>query len=456
MSKENISILIVDDEEMIVDEFLFFLEQFGYNVSGLSDSKIANEKLKKEKYDIVITDLKMPDISGMELAKTIKQYNPETLIFIITGFATVDSVIEAIQQGVYDYIRKPFKFKEIKIAIERAVDQILLKRENKILNQKIQQMLSYITTLYDISSILYQITDFSMVLEMIVDTITEGLNISKSAVFLQDDNKDKYYIAKHNGLTPKFVEMCRITSDSVVNQKELSSTYATIIDNIDGLLNIDDISMEVDADIDNFILAPIKFHNKIMGYLAIFINTQDVLPLEDEVKLINIIATQVAPIFQRKYAVKSGESEQVKKLQPVIENIMDQYIINAEKINSSVSFVQGRIVNNLPEHEMKDINELHSLLNDIIVNEIDEKVVILWQNYDSFVLVIPDSNPAMMEIVVSNIKNKMEKKLVLKDDEPVFTIQYSSSSYPYDKMAPNKLLQLMSNKMFFSGHDLDD
>lgn len=106
-----------------------FLEQFGYNVQGFTDSKVAVEKIKKERYDIVVTDLKMPDVTGMDIAKTVKQYSPETLTFIITGFATVDSVIEAIQHGVYDYIRKPFKFKEIKIGIERAVEQILLKEK---------------------------------------------------------------------------------------------------------------------------------------------------------------------------------------------------------------------------------------------------------------------------------------------------------------------------------------
>ncbi len=457
MINENISILIVDDEEMIVDEFLFFLEQFGYNVQGLSDPKIAQEKLKKEKFDIVITDLKMPEVSGMEIAKTIRQYNSDTLIFIITGFATVDSVIEAIQQGIYDYIRKPFKFKEIKIAIERAVVQILLKRENKELNQKIQQMLSYITTLYDISSILYQITDFSMVLEMIIDTITEGLNISKSAIFLKVNNKDKFKISESNGLSDNFIEKCVLGSQSIINDTEISSIHPTIINNIQDSIILDDFEIEMDDRIVNIILAPIKYHNKIMGFLAIFLNSSEELLMEDELKLVNILATQVAPIFQKKYVIKSDGTDEIKKMQPIIENAMDQYISTAEKINSSVSFVQCRIINKLPDSAIDNINDLHSMVNNILIDEIEERIVIFWQNYDSFMLIIPDCNPAICEIVVTNFLHKLEKRIALNEDNsPVFTFDYASCSYPFEKYSSARMIELMSNKLFFNINNLKE
>lgn len=456
MGKEKINILIVDDEEMIVDEFLFFLEQFGYNVQGLTDSKVAQERLKKEKYDIIITDLKMPDVSGMDIAKTVRQYNPETLIFIITGFATVDSVIEAIQHGVYDYIRKPFKFKEIKIGIERAVEQILLKRENKILNQKIQQMLSYITTLYDISSILYQITDFGMVQEMIIDTITEGLNIPKSAIFLMEGNKNEFRIKKHHGLDRDFIQNCKLTSISVINDKEISDQHPTVISDVKDYIILDDKEIKMDESIDYFILTPIKFHNKILGYLSIFTHSEDLLPLEDELKLLNIIATQAAPIFQKKISIKSDDSEKIKKLQPIVESTMEQYIAAADKVNGSVSFILGRIENTFPKNQIKHVNEVYALLNDIIANEIEEKIIILWQDYDTFMLIIPDSNPASSEIIVSNIKSRFEKAVCLKDEAPVFTFYYSSTSHPYDKGTAEKLLEVMNNKMFFNQNEIEE
>ncbi len=456
MSKEKISILIIDDEEMIVDEFLFFLEQFGYDVKGLTDSKIAVEKLKKEKFDIVITDLKMPEVSGMDIAKTVKKYSPETLTFIITGFATVDSVIEAIQQGVYDYIRKPFKFKEIKIGIERAVEQILLKRENKMLNEKIQQMLSYITTLYDISSILYQITDFSMVQEMIIDTITEGLNIPKSAIFIKQGKTDKFKIEKYHGLDQQFIDACVFSSISVINDKEISKTQSTIFENINDYIILDDKEIKIKPDINYFILTPIKFQNSVMGYLSIFTHSENSLPLEDEQKLLNIIATQAAPIFQKKFSVKQSDNKNIKKLQPFTENTLDQYILEAKKINSTVSFVQCRLENNVPDYEIKNIQEIQDIINKIVTVDTEEKIIVLWQNYDSLILIIPNSNPATSEILISNIKTKFEQKLTLEDDTPAFSMDYAICSYPYDQGNGEKLLKQLNKKIFFNPKDVED
>ena len=456
MSKEKITILIVDDEEMIVDEFLFFLEQFGYNVQGFTDSKVAIEKIKKERFDIVVTDLKMPDVSGMDIAKTVKQYGPETLTFIITGFATVDSVIEAIQHGVYDYIRKPFKFKEIKIGIERAVEQILLKRENRILNQKIQQMLSYVTTLYDISSILYQITDFSMVQEMIIDTITEGLNITKSAIFIKESDKEEYHIQKHHGLNDKFIKDCFITNDSIINDKRISDIHSTIIENIQDSILLDDKEIKITDDIDFFILSPIKFHNMILGYIAIFSHSDESLPLEDEIKLLNIIATQAAPIFQKKYSLTSDDSDKVKKIQPIIENTMEQYISNAEKRSSSVSFIKGRIVKYKGFVDNIEIIDIRSKLNNVVTNEIDDKVVILWQNFDSFLMIIPDTNPASSEIILSNIKGIFEKSMSADDTMILFTIKYAGCSYPYEKGTAEELLGKIGSKLFIDLNTIED
>ncbi len=456
MAKEKISILIIDDEEMIVDEFLFFLEQFGYKVHGLTDSKVAMEKLKKEKFDIVITDLKMPDVSGMDIARTVKKYSPETLTFIITGFATVDSVIEAIQQGVYDYIRKPFKFKEIKIGIERAVNQILLRRENKILNSKIQQMLSYVTTLYDISSILYQITDIGMVLEMIIDTITEGLNIPKSAIFMKQGNKDEYKIQKSHGLSDDFINNCLLSSVSIINDRNISDTHPTIIDNFQGHITLDGQQVEITRDIDNFILTPIKFHNKILGYLAIFTHSEDSLPLEDELKLLNIIATQAAPIFQKKFSLKSDESENVKKMSPITENVIEQYITETEKVNSTVSLISGRIVKINKSDDTVSIAGIHNVLNNIINNELEEKIIILWENYDSFLLIIPNSNPATSEILVSNIKHKFEKAMTIQEEKPVFTFYYTGTSYPYEKGTPQQILETLNNRLFSELNQIEE
>src|SRR6056297_2523396 len=100
MNRKDINILLIDDEEIIVEELSNYLEHCGYNIKGLCDPKKAVEMIKSDNFDMVITDLRMPDVSGMEIVKLVKNENEDTLVLIITGYADTDSAIEAIQQGV--------------------------------------------------------------------------------------------------------------------------------------------------------------------------------------------------------------------------------------------------------------------------------------------------------------------------------------------------------------------
>jgi len=210
MKSDKMSVLIIDDEQTIVDQLSFFLTEYGFDVAGLSDSKKALEYINQKTYDIILTDLKMPVISVMDIFKAAKDKDADTKIVIMTGFATIDSAIEAIQYGVYDYIRKPFKYQEVQIILNRASEIICLKRKNVALNKKIQMMLSNITMLYDISTILYQVSDFTMVIEMILDTLAEGMKIEKAGIFLYDDSSDTFRIEKQIGLSDRFVEHFRV------------------------------------------------------------------------------------------------------------------------------------------------------------------------------------------------------------------------------------------------------
>ena len=129
MQLKKISILVIDDEHIIVDILTTYLQNNGFVVTGLTDPQEALKYIGKENYDIVLTDLMMPHISGMDIMKAVKQTGHDTEVIIFTGFASIDTAIEAIQYGVYDYIRKPIELKEIKVVIDRAAEKLFLRRE---------------------------------------------------------------------------------------------------------------------------------------------------------------------------------------------------------------------------------------------------------------------------------------------------------------------------------------
>jgi DNA-binding NtrC family response regulator len=123
------NILVIDDEKRMCDSIKVLLSNIGYEVDTAENGKIGIEKLSSKKFDLVITDLMMPELDGFAVMKHIKENCPGTLVIVITGYASVESAVRAIRSGAYDYILKPFDFEIIKISVERAWDKLKLEKE---------------------------------------------------------------------------------------------------------------------------------------------------------------------------------------------------------------------------------------------------------------------------------------------------------------------------------------
>src|ERR1700691_1269110 len=123
-------ILVVDDEESIREFLDIMLKKEGYDVTLAEDGKRAQECLKKKTFDMVISDLQMPNDTGIELLKYVKDMNPDIVFMIITAFGTTETAVEAMKLGAYDYITKPFKIDEVRILINNALKNKRLETEN--------------------------------------------------------------------------------------------------------------------------------------------------------------------------------------------------------------------------------------------------------------------------------------------------------------------------------------
>ena len=131
-------ILIVDDDKIIADILKDLLSDRERSVDVCYDGLASVECIQKNFYDLIIVDLVMPRVGGLDVLKYAKKINPDVIVIIITGYASIETAIMAIKEGAYDYIRKPCKLEEIKIVVENAVDKIKLNRENRELLKKLQ------------------------------------------------------------------------------------------------------------------------------------------------------------------------------------------------------------------------------------------------------------------------------------------------------------------------------
>jgi len=133
------TILIIDDEIDMLDNCSRILNNLGYRCITTSNSDNAIKTIKEKLPDLVITDLKMPGKNGLELLKEIKGGNPDRLVIIFTAFATIESAVEVVKCGAFDYLQKPFTAEQLRITVERALTHKRLTEENKNLKEQLHE-----------------------------------------------------------------------------------------------------------------------------------------------------------------------------------------------------------------------------------------------------------------------------------------------------------------------------
>jgi DNA-binding NtrC family response regulator len=140
MDNPGVSILIVDDEFSVRDSLYNWFKTEGYRADTAENGMEALKKLQESLWDIVLVDIKMPGMDGMELQKHIKKIDNTIVVIIITAYATVDTAVEAMKEGAYDYISKPVDPDKLSILIRNAVNQRRLMAENIQLRQKVEEL----------------------------------------------------------------------------------------------------------------------------------------------------------------------------------------------------------------------------------------------------------------------------------------------------------------------------
>ncbi len=137
---ENISLLIVDDEESVRDSLYNWFIEDGYAVKSAANAKEALSLLESEKFDIILADIKMPGMDGLEMHRRIKMLNSDAVVIVMTAFASVETAVQALKDGAYDYVTKPFDPDDLSHLIRNAANQVLLKSENEALKKRVTSL----------------------------------------------------------------------------------------------------------------------------------------------------------------------------------------------------------------------------------------------------------------------------------------------------------------------------
>ena len=137
---ENISILIVDDEESVRDSLHNWFIEDGFRVECAENAKEALSMLESQNFNIILADIKMPGMDGLEMHRRIKALNKDSIVIVMTAFASVDTAVQALKDGAYDYVTKPFDPDDLSHLIRNAARQIDLKTENEALKNRVSSL----------------------------------------------------------------------------------------------------------------------------------------------------------------------------------------------------------------------------------------------------------------------------------------------------------------------------
>ncbi|OGU30840.1 MAG: Fis family transcriptional regulator [Ignavibacteria bacterium GWA2_55_11] len=136
-------ILIVDDEQIIRESVVFVLQNEGFQVAEAANGRLALEMHRRQPFDIVITDIEMPEMRGTELLRQVRQETPETFVVIVTAFASVETAVTALREGASDYVLKPINFDDLLHRVKKLLEVRSLSLENAILRQELQRKFDF-------------------------------------------------------------------------------------------------------------------------------------------------------------------------------------------------------------------------------------------------------------------------------------------------------------------------
>jgi len=300
MQQDSTRILVVDDEKKMCESLQTLLSKVGYEVTTVEKSEEALKKIKKDHFDLVITDIKMPRVDGLDILKAARRKDEDALVILMTGYASLESAISAINQGAYDYLMKPIEFPELKLTIQRALekrragkDRIKLLNELKKKNLELKKKVAELDALYKAGMSLSTTEDLKVLLNKIVSLATKVIEAKSGSIMLIQRTENVLTIEAAIGLSPDIVKHTRL---------ELGSSIAGYVAQKGTPLIVEDIKKDPRFSrlrkkhyvTRSLLCVPLKVKDKILGVINLSDKKTDGPFTKNDLRLLTTFASQAA------------------------------------------------------------------------------------------------------------------------------------------------------------------
>ncbi|MDD5491507.1 MAG: diguanylate cyclase [bacterium] len=288
-------LLIVDDEKVIREMLEALLVREGYNVTTAENGAAGIDQIQKKFFNIAIVDIKLTDMSGMEVMKHVREAHPETVVLMVTAFATTETAIKALEAGVYDYIIKPFDINRIKMIIKRGLEEQRLTLENKELLSSLKIEKDKLESVLEIGKMMSSILDLRELIDFIVKKSTEVLKAEKGSLMLLDEATGQLIINGAIGLSEEVINKTKMKIGDKIAGFVIKYGEAMLVENIE----TDERTKRESRPHylgKSFISVPLIHKDKIHGVLSVTDKKDDGLKIftEDDLNYLSIIINYAA------------------------------------------------------------------------------------------------------------------------------------------------------------------
>lgn len=281
MGKQKASILVVDDEKIIHESCGRILREEGYEVETALSGQEALQKMKEKHYDLVLSDIKMPGMDGVETLEKMKKEVPDITVVMFTGYSSVATARDSMKLGAFDYLPKPFTPEELLAVVKKAIDKEMKARQKREREEKFQE----------ITTAIHATLNLREVLNLIVTSVAKLLKLKGCTLSLLDREKKYFRVCAAYGLSDKYLKKGPIAADKTLS-KVLSGKPDSILD-VATSPQVQYLWEAKDEGIASIFSLPLKLKEEVIGMLRIYTATSREFS-QDEIDFLNGFAEQIS------------------------------------------------------------------------------------------------------------------------------------------------------------------
>jgi signal transduction histidine kinase/DNA-binding response OmpR family regulator/putative methionine-R-sulfoxide reductase with GAF domain len=300
MEKDHGKILVVDDERRMCESLKTLLSAVGYEVTTAHEGEKAIEQINRDDFDLVITDIKMPRFDGLDILKAALTKDQDALVILMTAFASLDSAVNAINQGAYDYLMKPIDFPDLKLAIRRGLEKRRsdqarnrLVTELKEKNLELKRRVAELDALYQAGMSLSSTEDLDTLLNRIVSLATQVIGAKTGSIMLIQRPENILTIKSAIGLDPKIIEHTKLELGKSIAGYVAQKGAPLIIEDIEKDTEFKRLSKKHYAT-KSLVCVPLKIKEKILGVINLSDKITGRSFTQDDLRLLTTFASQAA------------------------------------------------------------------------------------------------------------------------------------------------------------------